>query len=64
MSSTLAAALAPLLLALVAFESFVLVDLRRAAEVRLLPKWAWVLVSLISIPAGGILYLFLGRVDR
>lgn len=30
-------------------------------EVRLLPKWAWVLISLLVPGVGGILYLALGR---
>ncbi len=63
-SSTLIAALAPLLVALVAFEVYVLVDLKRAAGTQYLPKWGWLLVSLLSIPAGGIVYLLLGRGSR
>lgn len=64
MSSTLIAGLAPLLVALVAFEVYVLVDLKCAAGTRYLPKWGWLLVSLFSIPAGGIVYLLLGRGTR
>jgi Phospholipase_D-nuclease N-terminal len=58
------AALAPILVLLVAvgFEVFCLVDLARAEEVRYLPKWGWAIVSLISIPLGGIIYLAVGRV--
>ena len=33
-----------------------------AERVRFLPRWAWALVCLISIPFGGILYLLAGRV--
>jgi hypothetical protein len=29
--------------------------------VRYLPKWAWAIVCLISIPLGAIVYLVLGR---
>ena len=56
--------LAPILVLLVAigFEVVCLVDLARAEEVRYLPKWGWVIVSLISIPLGGIVYLVFGRV--
>jgi nucleoside recognition membrane protein YjiH len=30
-------------------------------EVRVLPKWAWVLLCLITAPLGGIFYLAIGR---
>ncbi len=54
----------PILVLLVAvgFEVFCLVDLARAEEVRYLPKWGWLIVSLVSIPLGGIIYLVVGRV--
>ncbi len=60
----MSAAFAPILVLLVAiaFEAFCLIDLARAEEVRYLPKWGWVIVSLISIPLGGIVYLVFGRV--
>jgi Phospholipase_D-nuclease N-terminal len=64
LSPTLIAALAPLLLAALAFEVYVLLDLKRAPEVRGLPKWGWVLVVLASIPLGGIAYLLFGRGSR
>jgi hypothetical protein len=56
------AALVPILLLAAAFEVFCFVDLTRADEVRYLPKTAWAIVCLISIPLGGLLYLVLGRV--
>jgi hypothetical protein len=58
------AAFAPILVLLVAigFEAFCLVDLARAEEVRYLPKWGWLIVTLISIPLGGIVYLSIGGV--
>ena len=59
-----AAALVPLLVLIVAFDVYCLVDLARARSARYLPKWVWVLIILfISAPFGGLLYLFLGR-DR
>jgi len=64
MTPALIAALVPLLVATAAFEVFVLVDLRRAADVRHLPKWGWALVILLSIPAGSIVYLLVGRGSR
>jgi phospholipase D-like protein len=32
--------------------------------VRYLPKWAWVLICLVSVPFGGIVYLIVGREPR
>ena len=57
------AALIPLIVLAVAFEVFCLVDLKRAQEVRYLPKWVWAIICLISIPIGAVAYLLLGR-DR
>ena len=54
-----------LILALaVGFDAFCLVDIARAARVRYLPKWAWVLICLIQTPGGGIAYLSIGHIGR
>ena len=55
-------ALVPLIVLAVAFAVFCVLDVARAAEVRYLPKWAWAIMCLISVPLGGIIYLVLGRV--
>jgi hypothetical protein len=56
---------AMLILALaVGFDAFCLVDIARAAQVRYLPKWAWVLICLAQTPAGGIAYLSIGHIGR
>ena len=47
----------------VCFDSFCLIDLARARQVRYLPKWAWVLFCLFESPLGGIMYLSCGRVQ-
>jgi hypothetical protein len=55
----------PLLAVAVAFVAFCLIDLARAQEVRYLPKWAWAILCLglgLSVPWGGILYLWVGKV--
>lgn len=54
------AALVPLVLAAVAWVVYCLWELSRS-EVRGLPKWAWGLIVVVSVPLGGILYLLLGR---
>ena len=57
------AAVAPLIAVAVAFVGYCLYDLSRS-EVRYLPKWAWALICVLSVPLGGILYLALGRTHR
>jgi hypothetical protein len=54
------AAIVPILVLVVAFVGYCLFDLSRT-EVRYLPKWAWVIIVLVSIPLGGIVYLAIGR---
>jgi len=54
------AAWAPVIVLLVAFVVFCIVDIARH-EVRYLPKWLWIVISCVSIPLGGIVYLLLGR---
>jgi hypothetical protein len=54
------AALLPVLLLMLAFVGYCLVDLARH-EVRYLPKWAWAVICLISIPFGALVYLLVGR---
>jgi ABC-2 type transport system ATP-binding protein len=48
----------------VCFEAFCQIDLYRAKQVRYLPKWAWAVLCLISIPLGGIVYLSIGKVSN
>ena len=57
------AALLPLALLGLAFVGYCLYDLSRS-QVRYLPKWAWALISVVSIPFGGIVYLLIGRERR
>ena len=54
------AALLPVIAVLVAFVAYCLVDLARG-DVQYLPKWAWALICLVSVPLGGIVYLLIGR---
>jgi uncharacterized membrane-anchored protein len=60
MNWSLLAALAPLVLVGLAFVVWCLIDLQQR-EPRYLPRWAWMVIVLISIPAGGIIYLLVGR---
>ncbi len=48
----------------VPFDVFCLCDIARASRVCYLPKWAWVVICLAQAPAGGIVYLCLGRPGR
>jgi len=54
------AALAPLVVLGVAFVVYCLVEVARS-DARYLPRWAWAVVCLISVPIGGIVYLLVGR---
>jgi hypothetical protein len=40
------------------------IELSRAPEVRLLPRWAWALLCMFCVPAGALAYLSIGRVWR
>ncbi len=55
----------PALVAAAGFVVFCLIDLARTEEVRYLPKWMWAILCLglgLSVPWGGILYLWVGKV--
>ena len=63
MSVTTILVLAAVVVLVVVWEVYCLRDLARADRVRYLPKWAWAIVCLISIPWGGLVYVIVGR-DR
>jgi len=63
MSDVSWAAIAPLAILVLAFVIFCWVDISRN-EVKHLPKWAWAIVALVSLPIGGIIYLAIGRQPR
>jgi hypothetical protein len=48
----------------VGFDGFCLADIARAAQVRYLHKWVWVLICLVQAPLGGIMYLSIGHIGR
>jgi hypothetical protein len=54
------AALGPILVVVLGFLTFCWVDIARHS-VKYLPKWAWAVICLVSIPLGGIVYLIVGR---
>jgi len=56
------AAIAPLLVISFGIVIWALVDLTRF-QARGLPKWAWAIICLVSIPFGAIVFLIVGR-DR
>jgi hypothetical protein len=54
-------ALAPLLILAIALAGYCLFDIYRAPAVRYLPKSAWALICILSMPLGPLAYLMLGR---
>src|ERR1022692_290252 len=58
------AAAIPILVLVVPFAIFCLVDLVRSSKVRYLPKWAWAVIICVSFPWGGLAYLIFGRPSR
>lgn len=56
-------ALLPVVVLAVAFVGYCLYDLSRS-EVRYLPRWAWALICVVSVPLGGVVYLLVGRQER
>jgi hypothetical protein len=54
------AAIAPLIALALAFVVYCWVDIARH-DVRYLPRWAWAVICLASVPMGGIVYLLVGR---
>lgn len=50
----------PLVVLALGFVVFCLVDISRH-DVKHLPKWAWMLICLLSVPLGGIVYLIVGK---
>jgi hypothetical protein len=58
------AALVPALLIVAGFVVYCLADMVRHPAVRHLPRWAWALLSLVSMPLGAIAYLLFGRSEQ
>lgn len=54
-------ALAPLVLLAAALAGYCLYDIARSESVRHLPRWAWALICVLSIPLGPLAYLAFGR---
>ena len=61
LSGQAVAALAPLLVLVAAFLVWCEWDLYRNGAARYLPRIAWAVIILVSIPFGAIIYLVLGR---
>lgn len=57
------AAVAPLVVLALGWIAWCWWDIARG-PVRGLPKWGWIVVSAISVPVGGVLYLLFGREHR
>jgi hypothetical protein len=57
------AAVVPVVVLALAWIGWCWWDIARG-PVRHLPKWAWALISALSVPVGGIIYLVAGREPR
>lgn len=60
MNSVPWSALVPVFVVALGFVVYCWIDIARS-QVRYLPKWAWTIISAISVPLGGIVYLLIGR---
>lgn len=60
-NAALLAALVPLLVVVVGFDLFCVVDIARAKKAAYLPRWAWAILCVIISPLAGIVYLAVGR---
>jgi len=56
-------AVLPIVIIAVGFVAYCLNDLRQS-DVKHLPKWAWAILIVVSVPAGGIVYLVVARQYR
>ncbi len=54
------AGLLPVAVIIAGFVIYCVVDIVRH-DVKHLPKWAWIAISCLSVPVGGIVYLLVGR---
>lgn len=51
----------PLILLVCLYLGACFYSIFKSVHVKYLPRWAWALVCIISIPLGGILYFIVGR---
>ena len=58
------AALLPIIVLAAAFAVYCIIDIVRAPSTKHMPKAAWIVACVVSIPLGGIFYLLIGRADR
>lgn len=61
MSSIPWAAIIPIAVVALGFVTYCVRDVLSQSTTRYLPKWAWVLVCVASVPLGGIVYLAIGH---
>ena len=59
----LLAAVIPVLVAVLGFVLFCLIDLLRRPSTSVAPRWVWAIACVAFIPWGAVLYLILGRAD-
>jgi hypothetical protein len=60
-TALLVAVLLLLAVAVIRFELFCLRDIAQTPYTRVFPREAWIVITIVSIPLGGLLYLYAGR---
>lgn len=56
--------LIPLIIIVLAYITFFARDIITRRKTEHFPKWVWMIICLISMPAGGIVYYIFGRVPE
>lgn len=54
----------PIVLIVIIYICFCWYDIFKSARTKYLSKWIWALICILSMPLGGILYFFMGRISQ
>mgnify|MGYP007084543374 CR=1 FL=1 len=53
--------IALIIILLLGYAALCISEVEKAVEVRWFPKWVWLIITFISIPLGGIIFLLFGN---